>query len=78
MKYIVVEYPDTADITILTVGAAAKVTVGTTEVTGGTINLVGQTRNPPAPTLVAHNHGVPAGAGTVAIPGANTGPAVPS
>ena len=71
MKVVVVRFPDTTDISALTIGSAISVKIGTTEIVGGAVNSVASIENPTIATLIPHNH-------TVAIPAPSgtTGPAI--
>lgn len=66
MKVVVIRFPDTADVSALTVGAAVSVYVGAVTVAGGTVNSVSVMEDPPAATLIPHTHDEGA-----------TGPAIP-
>ncbi|MDP2659119.1 MAG: hypothetical protein Q8R28_00105 [Dehalococcoidia bacterium] len=68
MKIVVVRFPDTANVSALATGAAVSVKVGTTEITGGTVNSLSSIEDP-APALVPHTH--------AEAPG-TTGPATPT
>lgn len=58
MKIVVIQYPDSVDISTITKGATANVVVGESTVEGGTVlNASEWYEAPPAaPTLVPHTH----------------------
>jgi hypothetical protein len=65
MKFVMVQFEDSIDISTLTVNSVVQ--VGT--VTNGTIAMNGNMSNPAASTLIPHTH-------TFDAPSAITGPAV--
>lgn len=78
MKIVVLEFADTVDVSDLAMGATPTLTIGTTNITGGSVVTAFQVANPPAPTLLAHFHTIPSQAGNVNIPSGSTGPVEPT
>jgi hypothetical protein len=67
MKFVMVQFEDSVDISTLTVNSVVQ--VGT--ILDGTVAMNGTMTNPATSTLIAHTHSLDA-------PGANTGPAIQS
>jgi hypothetical protein len=76
MKYVVIEYPDTADITSAVMDAVASVAIGAVTIPGGKVAGTVQLPNPAAATLIPHHHDGTAVSGTVSVPASVSGPAV--
>lgn len=62
MKVIILEYPDTTDLSAVTLGTIVD-EANASSLVGGTLIHVGQHSNPPEPVLVPHIHPVTGEAG---------------
>jgi hypothetical protein len=74
MKYVVIEYADSVNISAASIDTAANVVIvaPAATISGGKVVFTGQGQNPSA-TVLPHTHPVPAGSGTVNIPAGATG-----
>ncbi len=77
MKIVILQFDDSVDVSALTMGATPTVTVGATNITGGSVLTVLQIPDTPVPTLIPHTHSVPSQGGNVTMPGGISGPAQP-